>query len=369
MMGLAPSNADPLWAFHRIEVKSYRLISINQHQSATDGFATSRYFWIVPDLELKTNSSISLACYWNLESLSDALDWSDCSWEPMQPGQQMIGLHTVYHSNVRLYCPFVLVGHFIWYVSEIPANDTRLTQTLYDFSPGSLASQLFRSSKHSAHVWVHWYPIDLTHALTMEIPRFEKVLVLLSHGLLKLIYSSCLNCQITSNHHVLMRQPQMQSDEITIVDGWILISWWVKPSFPMLESSLSSKWILHWFLQGDHLDVLKKRAPALYSVWGHQGSPRITVVPLRWGISHDSTIEVSEFVRKLMNLAYSLDFVSPGNILKIDHCPRATTCLPYLRQLAGSCVHPLFSSVRIPTFCGMCWLQSDYSCNWILWKA
>ena len=180
------------------------------------------------------------------------------------------------------------------------------------FLPGVPCVQLFRSSKHSAHVWVHWYPIDLTHALTMEIPRFEKVLVLLSHGLLKLTYSSCLNCQITSNHHVLMRQPQMQSDEITVVDGWILISWWVKPSFPMLESSLSSKWILHWFLQGDHLDVLKKRAPALYSVWGHQGSPRITVVPLRWGISHDSTIEVSEFVRKLMNLAYSLDFVSPG---------------------------------------------------------
>ena len=72
--------------------------------------------------------------------------------------------------------------------SEIPANDTQLSQTLYDFSPGPLASQFFRSGKDSAHVWVHWYPIDLTHVLTMEIPRFEKVLVLLSHGLLKLTF-------------------------------------------------------------------------------------------------------------------------------------------------------------------------------------
>ena len=85
------------------------------------------------------------------------------------------------------------------------------------------------------------------------------------------------------------------------------------------------------------MDVLKKRAPALYSVWGHQGSPRITVVPLRCGISHDSTIEVSEFVRKLMNLAYSLDFVSPGNILKIDHLPDLA-CIPFFLVLES----PLF---------------------------
>lgn len=38
IVGLSPDRS----------VFSYRWISINQHQSATDGFATSRYFWIAP---------------------------------------------------------------------------------------------------------------------------------------------------------------------------------------------------------------------------------------------------------------------------------------------------------------------------------